>query len=273
MIGIPISKFKKVNNMGKKRVYSDDDINIDEEISKWEDERKNKETVNMFKDTGINIKCRGKKQKEVLQLIDEKDISIVIGPPGTGKTYLACAKALKFVKDNPGTYKKITLIKSVNVPKDEEIGYLKGTMEEKMEMYMYPFISNFEKIIGKIETQKLRVNGIIDILPIKFALGVTLDDSIVIIDEAQQISKDNLRTLMTRIGQNTKIIFLGDVKQKSVNKYSKSALELLIEHFHGIEEMGCVELGEDDVVRHPIIKKIIKVFERIEKAENLNGQK
>jgi phosphate starvation-inducible PhoH-like protein len=254
----------------KKRKYGEDDI--DAEIAQWEEEKKNIIVKSMLKEKGINIKCRGKKQKEVIKLIDEKDISIVIGPPGTGKTYLACAKALKFVKDDPGKYQKITLIKSVNVPKDEEIGYLKGTMEEKMEMYMYPFISNFEKIIGKIETNNLRTSGVIDILPIKFALGVTLDDSIIIIDEAQQISKDNLRTLMTRIGQNAKIIFLGDVKQKSVNKRHKSALELLIEHFHGIEEMGCVELTDDDVVRHPIIKKIIKVFERIEKAEDLNGQ-
>jgi phosphate starvation-inducible protein PhoH and related proteins len=253
----------------KSNGYIDD---IEEEIAGWDEDRKNEKIKNMFKDKGINIKCRGKKQKEVIQLIDEKDISVVIGPPGTGKTYLACAKALKFVKDHPDIYKKITLIKSVNVPKDEEIGYLKGGMEEKMEMYMYPFISNFEKIIGKKETLELRESGIIDILPIKFALGVTLDDSIIIIDEAQQISKDNLRTLMTRIGQNAKIVFLGDVKQKSVNKHRKSALELLIEHFTGINEMGCVELTEKDVVRHPIIKKIIKVFERIEKAENLNGQ-
>ena len=262
-----MAKSKNKTNKG----YGDD-IDIDEEIAKWTDDRKKNDVKNMFKEKGINIKCRGARQKEVVKLIDDKDISIVIGPPGTGKTYLACAKALKFVKDDPVTYKKITLIKSVNVPKDEEIGFLKGSMEEKMEMYMYPFISNFEKIIGKVETAALRTNGIIDILPIKFALGVTLDDSIVIIDEAQQISKDNLRTLMTRIGQNTKIIFLGDVKQKSVNKRHKSALELLIEHFGGVDEMGCVELTEDDVVRHPIIKKIIRVFEKIEKAEDLNGQ-
>lgn len=256
--------------MGKKRLYSKDYDNLEQEVQTWESERNNKNIKNML-DKGINIKCRTKAQKDVIKLIDEKDISIITGPPGTGKTYLSCAKALKYLKDNSGTYKKIYLIKSVNVPKDEEIGYLKGTMEEKMEMYVYPFISNFEKIIGKVETQQLRSSGAIDVLPIKFALGVTLDNAIIIVDEAQQISKDNLRTLITRIGENAKMIFLGDVKQKSVNKRQKSALELLIEHFGEIEEMGHVGLNEKDVVRHPIIKKIIKIFEKIEKDEHLNG--
>ena len=136
---------------------------------------------------------------------------------------------------------------------------------------MYPFISNFEKIIGKQATAGLRSSGVIDILPIKFALGVTLDDCIIIVDEAQQISKDNLRTLITRIGENAKMIFLGDIKQKSVNKNQKSALEILIEYFGEIPEIGIVALGEEDVVRHPIIKKILKIFDKIEKNEGLNG--
>jgi phosphate starvation-inducible PhoH-like protein len=208
----------------------------------------------------------------VIQSIDEKVISIITGPPGTGKTYLSCAKALKLLKDEPGKYRQIILIKSVNVPKDEEIGYLKGTLEEKMEMYMYPFISNFNKVVGKAITEELKANGVIEILPIKFALGVTLDDSIIIVDEAQQISKDNLRTLITRIGSNSKMIFLGDIKQKSVNKREKSALEILMEHFTQISEIGMVQLGREDIVRHPIIKKLEEIFDKIEASEKLNGK-
>jgi phosphate starvation-inducible PhoH-like protein len=220
----------------------------------------------------IDIRCKSEAQKKVIEAIEQKVISIVIGPPGTGKTYLSCAKALKFIKEEPDVYHRIILIKSVNVPKDEEIGYLKGTLEEKMEMYMYPFISNFHKVVGKATTESLKSLGVIEILPIKFALGVTLDNAIIIVDEAQQISKDNLRTLITRIGMNSKMIFLGDVKQKSVNKKEKSALEILIEYFGEIPEIGCVQLGKEDIVRHPIIKKLEEIFDRIESSEKLNGK-
>jgi phosphate starvation-inducible PhoH-like protein len=246
------------------------DEELQEELMQWEEDRRN-QTLKSSMTSSINIKCRSRSQREVIKAIENHDISIIIGPPGTGKTYLSCARALKYVKSDPGKYKRIVLIKSVNVPKDEEIGYLKGSLEEKMELYVYPFISNFEKVIGKMAVQSLRSSGTIEILPIKFALGVTLDDAIVIVDEAQQISKDNLRTLITRIGPNSKMIFLGDIKQKSVNKNRKSALEILIEHFTDIPEVGMVELTQDDVVRHPIIKKIIKVFDKIDQLEGLNG--
>jgi len=243
-----------------------------EDISNWEKSRTQHSVPSKGITNRIDIKCRSKAQKDVLQAIEEKAISVIIGPPGTGKTYLSCARALKFVKEESTTYRRIILIKSVNVPKDEEIGYLKGTLEEKMEMYMYPFISNFHKVIGKAATESLKSSGTIEILPIKFALGVTLDDAVIIIDEAQQISKDNLRTLITRIGSNSKMIFLGDVKQKSVNKREKSALEILIDHFTEIEEVGIVKLGKEDIVRHPIIKKLEEIFDKIEDSEKLNGR-
>lgn len=253
----------------KQKKLSKDEL---EDISNWTHERNYARNIKTLA-VNLDIRCRSASQKAVIDSIESKVISIITGPPGTGKTYLSCARALKFLKEEPGTYRKIVLIKSVNVPKDEEIGYLKGTLEEKMEMYMYPFISNFHKVIGKSSTEELKHSGAIEILPIKFALGVTLDDCIIIIDEAQQISKDNLRTIITRIGTNSKMVFLGDIKQKSVNKREKSALEILMEHFVTIPEVGMVKLGREDIVRHPIIKKLEDVFDRIEESEKLNGNK
>lgn len=251
---------KRTNKLGKEEL---------EELANWDRDREMLATTKIFR-SGIDIKCRSKAQKDALNAIENHDISVIIGPPGVGKTYLACARALKYIKDEAGTYRKIVLIKSVNVPKDEEIGYLKGTLEEKMEMYMYPFISNFNKVIGKAATDALKANGSIEILPIKFALGVTLDDSIILIDESQQIAKDHLHTLLTRIGSNSKMIFLGDIKQKSVNKGQKSALEILIEHFVDVDEIGLAQLNKEDIVRHPIIKKLEEIFEKIENSEKLN---
>ena len=222
----------------RKNKFTKDEI---EDISNWDSERSSLMNAKALSGK-LDIKCRSKAQKDVLAAIEDKVISVIIGPPGTGKTYLSCARALK------------------------------GTLEEKMEMYMYPFISNFHKVIGKPATENLKNNGVIEILPIKFALGVTLDDAIIIIDEAQQISKDNLRTLITRIGNNSKMIFLGDIKQKSVNKREKSALEILIEYFTNIPEIGIVRLGKEDIVRHPIIKKIEDIFDKIEDSEKLNGK-
>ena len=186
--------------------------------------------------------------------------------PGTGKTFLSCAQALKLLKSkNPGKYKRIVLIKSVTTLKNEEIGFLKGSLEEKMEPFIDSFMDNFRKLIGKSRTNRLRSFGLIEILPIAFARGRSIDNSIIIIDEAQNISIDNIRTLMTRIGNDSKMIILGDVKQKDIRNKNDSSLEIVLEKFSNIENFGCVELRDpEDVIRNPIIKIMEEIFDKIE---------
>lgn len=139
---------------------------------------------------------------------------------------------------------------------------------------MDSFLDNFNKIIGEPITNRLREMGFIQIKPIAYVRGRSIDNSIIIIDEAQNISLDNMRTLMTRIGENSKMIILGDVKQKDIKNKRESSLEVVIEKFNGKKGFGVVELrNAEDIVRNPIIKIIEDIFDGLEEVKNNNVKK
>ena len=138
-------------------------------------------------------------------------------------------------------------------------------MEDKMEPFMYSFVGNFEKIIGKELYTKLKDSNQIEILPIAYLRGVNIDNAIVII--VQNISIDNIRTILTRLGENSKMVFLGDVKQiDAKNKYD-SALSFLLTHFSGVDKIGTVEFNKEDIIRHPLIKVIEDIFDKVEEGK------
>lgn len=225
---------------------------------------KNIEEDKFLTSMSVHYKCKNENQGKVRDSIRNNEITIVSGLPGTGKTFLACAEALKLIKSKP-KFKKILLVKSVTQLKGEELGHLPGDIQEKFDPYMGSFVDNFEKIIGESLTNKLRELGLINIQPLAFVRGRSIDNTIIIVDEAQNISIDNMRTLMTRIGDNSKMIILGDVKQKDIRNKKDSSLEIVLDRFNEIEGFGCVELrNPEDVVRNPIIKIIEEVFENIE---------
>jgi phosphate starvation-inducible PhoH-like protein len=215
----------------------------------------------------IELKCKTPGQKELLKSIKENQITICSGRAGSGKTYVTSAQSVKFLKE--GRFKKIILIKSVVTLKNEEIGYLKGSLEEKLNPFIGSFIDNFDKLIGKNSFDQMRIDGSIEVVPIAFARGRTLDNSFIIIDEAQNIDIDNMKSLMTRIGENSKMIILGDVKQKDIKNKKLSSLEIIIEKFNNVPDFGTVKLySENDVVRNPIIKIIEDRFDEIEESMN-----
>lgn len=208
----------------------------------------------------IDIKHKNETQKTLTNSIKTNDVTICTGPPGCGKTYLTCAQSLIELKQDKNI-NKIVLVKSVTTLKSEEIGFLKGTLEEKMEPFMYSFIKNFEKIVGREIIETLKAEKIIEILPIAYMRGVNIDNAIIIVDEAQNISVDNIRTILTRLGENSKMILLGDLNQiDQKNKYD-SALMFLTKHFKNIDKIDVVEFGLEDIVRHPLIKQIEPIFE------------
>ena len=223
--------------------------------------RKNQEEDKFMSSMSVNYKCRTQNQGKLRESIRNNEITIVSGLPGTGKTYIACAEALKLIKSKP-KYKKILLVKSVTQLKGEELGHLPGDLNEKFDPYLGSFIDNFEKIIGESLTRKLRELGLINIQPLAFVRGRSIDNTIIVVDEAQNITLDNMRTLMTRIGDNSKMIILGDVKQKDLRNKKDSSLEVIIDKFNDMDNFGCVELSDpNDVVRNPIIKIIEEVFD------------
>lgn len=226
--------------------------------------RKNQEEDKFMSSMSVNYKCRTQNQGKLRESIRNNEITIVSGLPGTGKTYIACAEALKLIKSKP-KYKKILLVKSVTQLKGEELGHLPGDLNEKFDPYLGSFIDNFEKIIGESLTRKLRELGLINIQPLAFVRGRSIDNTIIVVDEAQNITLDNMRTLMTRIGDNSKMIILGDVKQKDLRNKKDSSLEVIIDRFKNVENFGCVELRDpEDVVRNPIIKVIEETFDLLE---------
>jgi phosphate starvation-inducible protein PhoH and related proteins len=225
---------------------------------------KNMEEDKYLKSMSITTKCRNENQKKLVNSIKENEITIVSGLPGTGKTFLACAEALRLIKSKP-KYKKVLLVKSVTQLPGEELGFLPGDLHDKLDPYMISFIDNFEKIIGESLTKKLRELGLIKIQPLAFVRGRSIDNTIIVVDEAQNIAIDNMRTLMTRIGDNSKMVILGDVKQKDIKNKNNSSLETILEKFRDHDGFGCVELRDpNDVVRNPIIKIIESTFDEIE---------
>ena len=217
----------------------------------------------------INVKCKTENQKKLVNSIKENEITICSGLPGSGKTFLSCAEALKLIKTRP-KYKRIVLVKSITPLKNEEIGHLPGNLEEKMAPIMESFTDNIRKLIGKTRMEKLIELGVIEIVPIAFARGRSIDNSIILIDEAQNISLDNIRTLMTRIGDNSKMVIMGDVKQKDIRNKRDSSLEIVLKRFDNVEGFGCVELRDpNDVVRNPIIKIVEQVFDDMEEGNKL----
>lgn len=234
---------------------------------------KGKAIIKNILNTKIDLKAKNKKQKELLNLIKEKEITFIAGPAGSGKTFLALAKSLQLLADDTTPYDKMYLLKSVTTLQGEEIGFIKGEVEDKLKPAYMSYMMNVEKLISMSQINKLYETGVVISLPIGYARGLSIDNSIIIIDEVQNISLENLRTIMTRIGENSKIIAMGDLRQIDLKNKSKISLQTAITLFEGIEEIGSFEFTEEDIVRNPLIQKIERRFEDyLDKNYNKNKQ-
>ena len=201
--------------------------------------------------------AKNQKQQQLVNLIEDKEVILATGVAGTGKTYVALATALSLLGP---IYKKVVLVKSVTTLPGEEIGFLKGGMEQKMEPFVMSYVWNIDKICGQGSASSLMSKKIVEVLPLAFIRGLSIDNSIVIIDEAQNIDAHTFKTMMTRIGEDSKYIFLGDVEQIDRKKKSESCLQKVMDIFKDSPIIGTIEFTDEDCVRNPIIPKILSIL-------------
>jgi phosphate starvation-inducible protein PhoH and related proteins len=234
-----------------------EDVSIYEEITQKKTQIPNK--VRLL-DIPIQVKCLNEKQKDLKKAIEEKQVVITTGPAGTGKTYVSLLTALHILKTEP-QYSRLVLVKSLQTIKGEDIGYLPGTLEEKMTPYMYSFTGNLDKIFkSPYITKALSDQGVIEVFPIAFVRGVTIDNAIVVIDEAQNIDMHTFRTIITRIGKSCKMVFLGDVDQIDRKNKGESCLARVATLFKGAEYAESVIFTDEESVRNPIIPKLLELL-------------
>ena len=203
---------------------------------------------------------RSVRQKEYVTASAEHDIVFAIGPAGTGKTYLAVAMALASLKK--GEVEKIYLSRPV-VEAGENLGFLPGDLQEKIDPYIRPIFDALYDMTGREKTQRMIDTGVLEIAPLAYMRGRTLNNAFAVLDEAQNSTIMQMKMFLTRLGVNSKAIVTGDITQIDLADPAKSGLVAVSEILGDVEGIKFVWFGEEDVVRHRLVKRIIKAFSRI----------
>ena len=216
---------------------------------------------------GKQIRCKTYGQMKYVEAMRKNQIVFGIGPAGTGKTYLAMAMAITAMKNKE--VGRIILTRPA-VEAGEKLGFLPGDLQEKVDPYLRPLYDALYDILGAEVFQKYMEKGLIEVAPLAYMRGRTLDDSFIILDEAQNTTPEQMKMFLTRIGFGSKAVITGDVTQIDLPRGKKSGLKEVMEILKGIEGIEFVMLSEEDVIRHPLVAKIIKAYEIYEKNKEEN---
>ena len=195
-------------------------------------------------------------QKSFYRTIGRNDVTFCVGPAGCGKTYLATHYALKNLAQ--GKYENMVITKPLVEVDGEKMGYLPGDIDEKTAPYMMSLYYNMEQIIGKQRLDVLRSSGVVTVIPLAYMRGLTLTNSIVVLDEAQNATPSQIKTFLTRIGNGSKFIVNGDLMQSDIRR--ENGLEDSIKRFTGLKKVGFSRFTLEDVVRHPIVAELLERY-------------
>lgn len=192
--------------------------------------------------------------------IKNNEITICNGKAGTGKTLLAVGVALSLLKENPLLYNRIVMIRPAITAGGEDLGYLPGGIDDKMMPFILPMLDSLKFYLRNSDVMTMMANGTVEISPISYMRGRTYNNCIMIFDEAQNSTIEQMKMVVTRIGFNTKLIIEGDVSQSDIINKEKNGLADVIKRFSGIDGIGICSLSSSDVVRSPILNKILQKY-------------
>ena len=203
-----------------------------------------------------SLDFRTKNQKSFYRTIGRNDVTFCVGPAGCGKTFLATHYALKNLAQSK--YENMVITKPLVEVDGEKMGYLPGDIDEKTAPYMMSLYYNMEQIIGKQRLDVLRSSGVVTVIPLAYMRGLTLTNSIVVLDEAQNATPSQIKTFLTRIGNGSKFIVNGDLMQSDIRR--ENGLEDSIKRFTGLKRVGFSRFVLEDVVRHPIVAELLERY-------------
>jgi phosphate starvation-inducible PhoH-like protein len=226
------------------------------------------DNVIVFSVTGKPIIPRSSNQLKLVEEFEKNDLVIAIGPAGSGKTYTAIALAVRALKNKEK--KKIILCRPA-VEAGEKLGFLPGDMRDKIDPYLQPLYDALEDMIPLAKLQEYMDTNIIQIAPLAFMRGRTLSDAVVILDEAQNTTTQQIKMFLTRMGMNTKMIVTGDMTQIDLPSSQRSGLVQALQILKGVRGISVVELNKHDIVRHKLVTRIVEAYEKYEKEKTVNS--
>jgi phosphate starvation-inducible PhoH-like protein len=216
---------------------------------------------------GINgkpIMGRTPNQQKLVETFAKNDLTFAMGPAGTGKTYIAIALAVRALKNRE--IRKIILSRPA-VEAGEKLGFLPGDMKDKIDPYLQPLYDALEDMIPTMKLREYMDSKVIQIAPLAFMRGRTLNDAIIVLDEAQNTTTHQIKMFMTRLGMNAKMIITGDVTQIDLPRSTQSGLIQALRILDGVQGVGKVEFGKKDIVRHQLVQRIVEAYERFDEAQ------
>lgn len=222
------------------------------------------EGVVCYSMSGRAIKARSENQQRLIDAYNDNDMVFAVGPAGTGKTYLSIALAVKALKEK--TAKKIILSRPA-VEAGEKLGFLPGDMKEKIDPYLQPLYDALQDMIPSAKLQEYMEQNVIQIAPLAFMRGRTLNDAVVILDEAQNTTTQQIKMFLTRMGMNTKMIVTGDITQIDLPASQKSGLIQALHILKDIKGISFIEMNKKDIIRHKLVTRIVEAYEKYEERQ------